>query len=169
MHKRPLLIIWIFLAGCDGGLSPTPSAEPGLSGTVYFAKNTWPGTPASPDSLVNLWIFASMDYPLDSNSVLTGILYSPPRIFVYPSLDQNLPSYVDSVQYFFPLKTAFYKYIGIIQHTQPDFNIRSFRVVGFAKSVSDSTQPLQVEIREGQIVSGVNISVNFYKLPPQPF
>jgi hypothetical protein len=169
MHKTLFLISWIFLSGCEGGLSPTPPAEPGLSGTVYFVENTWPGTPGSPDSLVNLWIFASQDYPLDSNSVLAGILYSPPRIFVYPALDQNLPFYVDSVQYFFPLKTAFYKYIGIIQHTQPDFNIRSFRVVGFAKSESDSTQPMQVEIREGQIAFGVNIYVNFHKLPPQPF
>lgn len=169
MRKTLFLISWIFLSGCDGGLSPTPPAEAGLSGTVYFAKDTWPGTPGSPDSLANLWIFASQDYPLDSNSVLAGILYTPPRIFVYPALDQNLPFYVDSVQYFFPLKTAFYKYIGIIQHTQADFNIRSFRVVGFAKSASDSTQPMQVEIHEGQIVSGVNIYVNFHKLPPQPF
>ncbi|HEY6950787.1 MAG TPA: hypothetical protein VI758_00185 [Bacteroidota bacterium] len=159
-------LVWI---GCDGGLSPTPPAKPGISGTVYFARGSWPGTPSSPDSLSNLWIFASQVYPLDSSQVLNYLTVSPLRIFLYPSIASNLPFYVDSVVYNFDLPVATYKYIGVIQHISTDLSIASFRVVGVAKDPADTTKPLQVNVVEGTIHQGININVDFHNPPAQPF
>ena len=170
MGKGILVLCTIAWMSCDGGLSPTPPPKPGLGGTVYFAKGTWPGTPTSPDSLSNLWIFASQIYPLDSSLVINGLFSNPPTIFLYPSPIDNLPFYLDSVQYFFPLPVGTYKYIGVIQHIAPDFNsIRSLRVVGFAKDPTDLALPLRSQVMDGSVTSGININVDFHTPPPQPF
>ncbi len=160
----------IVALSCDGGLSPTPPPKPGLRGTIHFASGTWPGTPASPDSLSNLWVFASQQYPLDSALVISGLFSNPPTIYLYPSFVENLPFYVDSAQYSFDLPIGLYKYIGVIQHISPDYmSIRSLRVVGFASDPTDATKPLQVMVREGMITTGININVSFHNPPPQPF
>jgi hypothetical protein len=171
MRKIFLVLFAVTLTSCNDGLSPTPPPKPGISGTVYFSKNTWPGTVASPDSLSNLWVFASQIYPLDSSLVINGLFFStPPTIFLYPSAIENLPFYVDSVQYFFPLPVGTYKYVGVIQHITPDYNsIRSLRVVGVASNLADSTEPRQVQVMAGSVSTGINISVDFHNPPPQPF
>ena len=156
--------------GCNGGLSPTPQAKPGISGTVYFAAGTWPGTPSTPDSLFNLWIFASQVYPLDSTLVLSGLFSNPPTIFLYPSIVANLPFYEDTVDYFFSLPAGTYKYIGVIQHVTPGYgSIRALRVVGVAKDPANPLQPLQVQVVDGSVSSGIDINVDFHNPPPQPF
>ncbi len=155
---------------CDGGLSPTPPPKSGISGTITFAKGSWPGTPSSPDSLSNLWIFASQVYPLDSSLVINGLISSPPTIFLYPSLTENLPFYVDSAQYFFSLPLGTYKYIGVIQHITPDFSsIRNLRIVGVAKSSADTAQLLNADVIDGYVTQGIDIKVDFHNPPPQPF
>lgn len=170
MKRWVLVLCVVSVAGCNGGLSPTPAPKPGIGGTIYFAKGTWPGTPVTPDSLANLWIFASEVYPLDSSLVVSGLFSSTPTIFLYPSFVANLPFYVDSVQYFFPLPLGFYKYIGVIQHIDPfSFSISSLRVVGVAKNPADTTQPLQVNITQGSVTTGVDLHVDFRNPPPQPF
>jgi hypothetical protein len=161
------LIVWM---GCNRGLSPTPQPKPGISGIVHFANGTWPGTPSSPDSLSNLWIFASQVYPLDSSLVFGGLFSNPPTIYLYPSTVTNLPFYVDSVEYFFPLPVGTYKYIGVIQHITVDFNsIRALRVVGLAKDPANPTTPRQAQVADGSIEPGINIDVDFHNPPPQPF
>ncbi len=168
--RRLLSVLPLFVVlACNAGLSPTPPPKPGISGTVYFANGTWPGTPTSPDSLVNLWIFASQVYPLDSSLVFNGLFSSPPTIFLYPSIVQNLPFYVDSVSYFFSVPLGAYRYIGVIQHIDASFSVRSMRVVGFARNPADTSLPLQTQVSEGTVASGVNIYVDFHNPPPQPF
>jgi hypothetical protein len=171
MRKGILVLLAIVWMSCDGGLSPTPPPKPGISGVITFAKGTWPGTPSLPDSLSNLWIFASQVYPLDSSLVVSGLfLSSPPTIYLYPSAIDNLPFYVDSVQYFFSLPVGTYKYIGVIQHIAPDFSsIRNLRVVGMAKDLADTAQPRQAKVIDGSITPGINIKVDFHNPPPQPF
>ena len=170
MKKGVLVLCAILCMSCNGGLSPTPPPTPGISGMVYFAEGTWPGTPTSPDSLSNLWIFASQVYPLDSTLVLNGLFSSPPTIFLYPSIAANLPFYQDSIQYFFPLPVGTYKYIGVIQHTSPDYSsIRTLRVVGVARNEANPSLPLTVQVLDGAVTSGVRIDVDFHNPPPQPF
>jgi len=151
---------------CEGGLAPPSVVEPGFGGTVAFAGETWP----PPDSLFNLWIVASQDYPLDSVTIFTGIFSNPPRIYVYPSLDQNLqPFYVDSISYSFFLPPAEYKYIAVVQRFRNEINARALRVVGLYGANLTSQEPLPLTVRDFEFIPGINISVNFHKLPPQPF
>jgi hypothetical protein len=170
--KRTLIALWtLALMGCNAGLSPTPAPKPGIQGTIYFAAGTWPGTPQSPDSLSNLWIFASQIFPLDSSLVFNGLLTSnPPTIFLYPSLIGSLPLYVDTLQYDFELPMGLYKYVGVIQHIGIDYySIQSYRVVGVAKDPADTSKPLMVQVTEGSANPTVNMYVDFHHPPVQPF
>jgi hypothetical protein len=167
MRYLVLIILCMLLAACDGGLAPPPPMELGFSGTVYFTPSSWPT-----DSLINLWIFASQIYPLDSAKVYSGLFASPSTIFVYPSLSGTLPFYVDSLSYSFPLHSGTYKYVGVIQQVSLDLinrGIRVFRVVGFYKGSTDSSQPGIVIVNDNYQVKGINIDVDFRNLPPQPF
>jgi hypothetical protein len=165
MRFLVLMILCLLLTACDGGLAPPPPIELGFSGTVYFTPGSWPT-----DSLINLWIFASQIYPLDSAKVYSGLFASPATIFAYPSLTSSLPFKVDSFQYSFPLHPGTYKYIGVIQQTNSVLtSIRVFRVVGFYKDPTNLSQPGTVEVNESAQVKGINIDVDFRNPPPQPF
>jgi hypothetical protein len=156
------------LVSCDGGLAPPPPVELGFSGTVYFTPGSWPT-----DSLINLWIFASQIYPLDSATAFAGLFSNPPTIFVYPSMSGSLlPFFADSIPYSFPLHSGTYKYIGVIQQVSSDLinhGIRVFRVVGFYKDPSNLLQPGSVIVNDNYQVKGINIDVDFRNPPPQPF
>lgn len=165
MKKTFPFLLCLFLFSCDGGLQPPPPTEPGIAGTLYFAKGSWP--PA--DSLQNLWLFASQDYPLDSAKVFEGIFNYPFRIFLHPSLTESLPFFIDSWRYSFKLPPATYPYVGVLQQVRPDYSIRSFRVVGFLKDPSDSTKPRTVTVKNDEIVTDLNIISDFRNPPPQPF
>jgi hypothetical protein len=164
-----LIIFCLFLAGCDGGLAPLPPAEPGFSGTVYFAPGSWPPT----DSLVSIMIFASKIYPLDSATTVSGLFSDPPMIFVYPSMSESLrPFFTDSISYVFPLRSGIYNYIGVVQQISSDVlhsSIRVFRVVGFYKNPANLSQPGNVTVNDSSQVKDINIQVDFRNPPPQPF
>jgi hypothetical protein len=168
MRAIALIILCLLFAACDGGLAPPPPVELGFSGTVHFTPGSWPT-----DSLISLWIFASKVYPLDSAKVYSGLFTTPNTIFLYPSVTQSLPlSEVDSLSYSFPLSSGTYKYIGVIQQVSPDLinrGIRIFRVVGFYKDSTNSSQPGIVIVNDNYQVKGVNIDVDFRNPPPQPF
>ncbi len=167
MRYLILIILCLLIAACDGGLAPPPPLELGFSGTVHFAPGSWPT-----DSLINLWIFASQIYPLDSAKVYSGLFASPNTIFVYPSLSGTLPFYIDSLSYSFPLHSGTYKYIGVIRQTSFDLagqGIRALRVVGFYKDSTDSSKPGIVNVNDNYQIKGINIDVDFRNPPPQPF
>jgi len=165
MKKILLAALVVSSLSCDHGLAPPPPVEPGFGGTVYFEKGTWP----SPDSLVNLWVFASEIYPLDSVKVFQGLLSDPPSIYVYPAFDRNLPLFVDSVSYTFNLPPGTYRYVGILQRMASDIDVHSLRVVGVYGTADSPPLPIPVIVSESNFVAGVNIRVNFRKPPPAPF
>ena len=163
--KLWLIILFVaLLVSCEGGLEPVPPIEPGFGGTITFANN-WPPL----DSLVNLWVFASQIYPLDSTIVFSGLFGQPPRIFVYPTDKDHIALNVNSVSYDFPLPPETYRYVGIVQRFRNDLSVRSFRVVGFYFNPLIPDQPLNVVVRDGQKSVGINMFVDFQNLPPQPF
>ena len=169
MKSASLLIIAVFFFSCDHGLAPPSnveqSVEPGFGGTLYFEKGTWP----SPDSLFNLWVFASQVYPLDSTKVFQGLFSSPPTIYLYPAFDKDLPFFVDSVSYSFKLPVATYKYVGVIQRFAIDLTVRNLKVVGMYGNNATPPIPIEVTVRDGEFTSGVTFRVDFRKPPPQPF
>jgi hypothetical protein len=168
LHKMkflPITIICILLIGCDRGLEPTPPADLGFAGTVYFTGQ-WPPS----DSIVSLWVFASQVYPLDSTKVISGLLFTPRMIFLYPSMSQSLPINTDSIDYSFLLPAGTYKYVGVIQQISAISNgIRAFRVVGFYPDSINNSQPGLVVVNEKEQVKGITINVDFDNPPPQPF
>jgi len=166
MMKHLLVLSTAFLiASCETGLTPPPEVEPGFGGTVYFEKGTWP----PPDSLLNLWLFASQIYPLDSAKVFSGLFANPPLIYLYPAIDQDLPFSVDSVSYAFKLPPASYKYVGVLQRFANEFSARALRVVGVYGTTGEPPLPIPVIVSEYQFIGGIDIKVNFHKPPPQPF
>ncbi|MCX6135843.1 MAG: hypothetical protein NTU47_18725 [Ignavibacteriales bacterium] len=165
MKKLLLVAIVISSLTCDHGLEPPPNVTPGFGGTIYFGKGTWPAA----DSLVNLWLFASQLYPLDSLKVFTGLFSDPPTIYLYPATDKNLPLFVDSVSYVFNLPPGTYKYVGVLQHVANDINASSLRVVGVYGTSDVPPLPIPIIVNENNFQAGVNVRVNFRKPPPQPF
>jgi len=165
MKRILFLVLAALILSCDHGLAPPPAVEPGFGGTIYFEKGSWP----SADSLVNLWVFASQVYPLDSLKVFQGLFSNPPSIYLYPGFDKNLPFFADSVSYSFNLPPATYFYVGVIQRISNDINIRSMKVVGMYGTSDSPPLPIPVVVNESDFLPGVNIRVNFRKPPPQPF
>ena len=159
----------LFFLSCDHGLELPPLIEPGFGGTIHFAQGTWP--PPSSDSLQNLWLFASQIYPLDSTKVVAGLTSNPPKIYVYPSLAENLPFFVDSVAYAIHVPPGTYHYIGVIQRYRPglSFDIKNFRIVGIVENPTTPGLPRSVTVREYEFFGGIDVFVDFYHLPPQPF
>ncbi|MGB2869386.1 MAG: hypothetical protein WBD36_13105 [Bacteroidota bacterium] len=159
----------LFFLSCDHGLELPPLIEPGFGGTIRFAQGTWP--PATSDSLQNLWLFASQIYPLDSTNVLAGLTSNPPKIYVYPSLVENLPFFVDSVVYAIHVPPGTYRYIGVIQRYKPGLisDVSNYRIVGIVEDPTTPGQPRSIAVRDYEFSAGVDISVDFYHLPPQPF
>jgi len=169
MKSASILIIAAFFLSCDHGLAPPSTVEHGVEsgfgGTLYFEKGTWP----SPDSLFDLWVFASQKYPLDSTMVFQGLFSDPPTIYLYPALDKDLPFFVDSVSYSFKLPAATYKYVGVIQRFAIDLAVRNLRVVGLYGTNQTPPVPIAVTVKNGEFTSGITFRVNFRKPPPQPF
>jgi hypothetical protein len=167
---RPVLTILLpvlaLVAGsCDEGLAPPP-VQPGLRGSITVASSTsWP--PA--DSVQGLWLFASLQYPLDSTKVITGVLMEPRTIFLYPSLAESLPYGVDSVAFRMDLAPGTYPYVGVIQQLRPELLVRNFRVVAMLEDPANPGQPLAVTVSPGRVVEGLRLRINFTSPPPQPF
>jgi hypothetical protein len=165
MKKLLLVAVAVLALSCDHGLEPPQATEPGFGGTIFFEKGTWP----APDSLVNLWLFASQQYPLDSTKIFTGLFSNPPTIYLYPATDKNLPFFVDSVSYRFNLPPGTFKYVGVLQHAANDISVSSLRVVGLYGTNDVPPLPIPIIVSEFNFTAGVNIKVNFRKPPPQPF
>lgn len=154
--------VWLLAQSCDGGLT-LPEVEPGIAGTITVVS-PWPPE----DSVKTLWLFASQIYPLDSATVVSGIIQG--TIVVYPSLNQSLPYNVNVQSFRFPLQPATYLYIGVLQRFGSSFvDPKSYRVVGVLEDPGNPLLPRAVTVRPEEEITGLMIIVDFYDLPPQPF
>ena len=64
---------------------------------------------------------------------------------------------------------ATYKYVGVLQHFTNDVAVSALRVVGLYGTNDTPPIPIPVIVNEGSFTPGIDIRVNFRKLPPQPF
>jgi hypothetical protein len=153
------------LTSCDDGLTP-PVLEPGMAGSISVAPSAnWPDA----DSVAGLWLIASLQYPLDSTKVITGVLIEPRTIFLYPSIGESLPYGMDSVDFRFPLAPGTYRYVGVIQQIRPELLVSNFRVVAMLEDPDHPGQPLPITVGPRQMVEGLRITIDFGSPPPQPF
>lgn len=163
MKKNLLVIIFlIFCQACDHGLAPPPpeKIEQGILGTIYYIGNF-------PDSLrEHRLIAAKMNRKFRSmNEILNLILSGSDSIQIYPSITQSpLPlQKVDSINYRFVLQPAVYKYIAVVQTTGAILDSTKWKVVGVY-----SAKP-EIEVKIGQFIENVDITVDYDNLPIQPF
>lgn len=164
MRPALAILLLVLVAGCNAGLEPPPP-EPGIGGEILFVQNSWPPL----DSLQGLWLFASKEYPLDSSRVITGVLLEPRFIYLYPSLSESLPFFIDRVRFVFPLEPGVYPYVGVIQQIRSELLVSNFRVVSVLSIPDNDTIPRTVSITDGRFVDGLTLQVDFDNPPPQPF
>jgi len=158
-----LAIAFLVMLSCDGGLTLPPDTEPGLTG-VITVQGPWPPV----DSVKTLWIFASQIFPIDSSKVASGIITN--QILLYPSIAESLPYNFISLSFNFALPPATYYYVGILQRFGDNLlDPNSYRVVGVFSDSTSAGIPKTVTVHEYEVVSGINMAVDFYNLPPQPF
>lgn len=163
MKLLSFICVSLLVLSCDGGLSLPPDVEPGIAGTMTVS-GPWPPE----DSVKTLWLFASQIFPIDSSKVVTGILDG--RIVVYPSFTGSLPYNFNSQPFQMALPPSRYLYIGVLQrHGDTPFDPGSYRVVGVLWDEGNPTEPRVLSVRDFEVTSGLNLQIDFYNLPPQPF
>jgi hypothetical protein len=152
--RLALLVAAIVPGACDHGLSPDSS---GFSGKVAVSS-AWP--PA--DSLFDFRVVAFREYPPADilASVLAGKVDFSDRLLL------NVPeqSYIlrkDGL-------SGTYKYI-IVAQQYADNPLLHWRVVGVYARDGDVSRPTPLTLEPGRVIGSIDITVDFTKLPPQPF
>jgi hypothetical protein len=147
---------------CDKGLSPpdTPQEKSGISGTVYFQN--WPPL----DSLFDIRVVIFQEYPPQN---IVGEIISG-RAFLYPSLNDTfrIPFNIDSLFYAIELEPATYEYLVVAHQFGTDL-YNDWQVVGQYDNTPQDSLPTTIHLDEGQLLTDLNIWVDFDNLPPQPF
>jgi hypothetical protein len=151
-----VLVISIVIASCDFGLTPVVQ-DPGFEGTIRI-RSAWP--PA--DSVQTFVVIAFRSYPPGNilEEVLSGrALYSEPL-----KKDTSVVHYrIQRAD----LMGSF-SYVVVAQQYGPDIQA-NWKVVGVYTTTGDNTRPSPVDLAGGMYVKGVDMDVDFYNLPPQPF
>jgi hypothetical protein len=157
-----VLVVSAILSGCDKGLDPNAVTEPGFGGMITYIGPLPPS-----DSLKDLRIVAVPYFPVDT-------LFQP---LILKVIDGVIPFSGDirsgaesgkSVPYEMFLKPQTYYYIAIVQQFGLDV-FSQWKVVSvYQVSPSDPT-PKVLKVEDGKFISNINFTVDFYRLPPQPF
>ncbi len=154
-------------------VSPTetlvaPNGPFGFSGVILF-KN-WP----SPDSVQELRLLASRELPSDSVSFFNayfvgqGAFYPPVG---QPNLLHLMMYQADSIQYSFTsddtnLQATTYKYIAVAWRYSPNL-FTDWKPCGVYSVGPQPFAPTPVQMVSNQVISNVNINVDFKNTPPR--
>lgn len=165
MRRLSLVLssLLLMLAGCDhGGLDPTVTQEPGFSGQIQFL-----GRRPAVDSLKDLRVVAVPYYPIDTTfqlvilKVLDGTIAFGTELTSFAASD--LP-----VRYELRVEPKTYPYVAIVQQYGADV-FSQWRVVGVYGYSSAHPAPSPVMVRDGELTTSIDLTVDFDHLPPQPF
>lgn len=157
-----LFLLIVLLPACDQGLDPDAVSEPGFGGTITYAGAFPPA-----DSLRDLRIVAVPYYPIDTLfqpiilKVVNGIIPFSADLRTAAVPGQSIP-------YSMFLKPKTYYYIAVVQQYGID-PFSQWKVVGVHTAAPADTVPKAVSVPDGMFVRNVDITVDFYRLPPQPF
>ena len=149
-----------FFSGCENhGLSPNDaSADPGFGGIITFISALPPS-----DSLKDLRVVAFRNYP-PQNIILD--VTSGKAVYTDSTIAQTSVTVRYQIQNSNTI--GMFKYIVVVQ--QYGTNIfTDWRVVGVYSKINDKTVPGSIEISGNSFLDHIDIPVDFYNLPPQPF
>lgn len=129
----------------------------GFGGTITVTS-TWP--PA--DSLMDLRVVAFRHYPP------TGILedFLAGRVEFSDALQMNVRAQDYAIRK--DTLRGTFAYVVVAQQYGPN-PFEHWRVVGVHTVPGTAWTPAPVLLEAGTVRQGVNVTVNFYHLPPQPF
>lgn len=167
MRKEILLSIVVLLSifsACDqSGLNPNEYQEPGFSGSITVV-----GLIPPRDSVRDLRVVAVPYYPVDTTVAdLIDKILNKQVIPFSESLSNNVAPNT-TIQYQMFVKPKTYHYVAVAQLY--GINVfQDWRVVGIYGYSPSTPTPAPVVVVEGQMTKNINITVNFYNLPPQPF
>lgn len=144
---------------CEQGLEPEPPPKYGISGTVHLTN--WP----SADSVIDLRVVAFKQYP--SGDIIGDVLQGKAKF-----TPQTLGPYgAASIPYELilePLPPGIFEYIAVAQQFGPNI-LRDWRAVGIYEDTGDTSRvPLPLFVPANEILSGVDIWVDFRNPPPPP-
>ncbi len=152
-------MLLFFITACNEGLQPQPPVEKSfISGLITYVngKDKWP----PPDSVIEIRVVAFKNYPPKDiiAEITNGNAY----------FTEALPKFVDTSSYMLeiskPPQTI--KYLVVAQQYGSLFEWRS---IGVWTLSGDNTKPSSITIEPGKTYTGLNITVDFDNLPPQPF
>lgn len=165
MNKIFFLIISIIfinlIVSCDKGLQPIEESKTALvKGKVHFTSgiNSWPVE----DSLKDLRVAFFKSFP-DSSNILNDFVSGNLKF-----TNNSLEYFKDSVDYELLIEElpANFEYIAVVQNYG---GILDWKVVGLYSENNDNRTPKRIQIIENREFNNVNIYVDFYNLPKQPF
>ena len=155
--------LFVFAGGCTGGLDP--EAIPGeakIFGTVTYTGDLhrWP----PPDSIVDLRVVAFQEVP-EKITDIAEALANGRLFFSSQTLDRNVSSsgYLLTI----PNAPVTLRYIALVQLYSTNLS-RDWRFLGVYTAGGSSHGPSVLQVKPGATYSGIDITVDFSKLPPQP-
>lgn len=150
-------IIVFFVISCQEGLSPLNQPKTAyISGylIVISGKESWP----PPDSTLELRVVAFKDFPPKDiiNEIISGNAY----------YTDTLPRFNDSVSFLLKIDNPPVR-INYLASVLRYGKIMEWKILGFYSS--DGKNPKSLSINSGDSLTNINIFIDFYNLPPQPF
>lgn len=145
------------LTSCDdNGLSPLRQ-RPGFGGTITVNP---PWSP--PDSLFDLRVIAFPNYPPDD--ILTEIAAGTALISEPLEFNVNTQSYLISAEGI----SGTFQYVVVAQQYGESI-LENWRAVGVFTLTNDWTVPSAITLNGSTYLPNIDITIDFYNLPPQPF
>ena len=163
-------INWIFLiptlfllSRCDPGLDPNEAANniastPGFGGIVRIVSALPPT-----DSLRDLRVVAFRNYPPKDI-----VLEVATKQAVFTDSTLNFKDKIISYKIQQAEVIGEFKYVVVAQQYGANI-LTDWRVVAVYTITSDITKPASINIPAGIFLNNINMDVDFYNLPPQPF
>jgi hypothetical protein len=154
-----ILFLTLCLNACQEGLTPEfGKKEANIYGKLIVVSgiNSWP----PPDSALELRVVAFKEYPPKDiiGEILSGNAY----------FTDTLPRFVDTIPFSLKIDTppVELKYIvGALRYG----SILEWKVIGVYTTDTSSKNPTSIYVKRGDVINDVNIFVDFYNLPKQPF
>jgi hypothetical protein len=154
--RAVLLAALLLVGGCGDGLTPEMGLV-GFEGRVTVASAFPPA-----DSVLTLRVVAARSYPpkdilgeyIAGRLVFSDALVYNTRTQTYTILQNDL--------------TGIFEYVCIAQQYGPN-PFSQWRVVGVYSLSGDKTKYSPVDFGSGRYLRGIDMTVDFYDLPPQPF
>ncbi len=154
-----LIVSFVGGTACQDGLSPDFGKKEGnIYGNLIIVSGTdsWP----SPDSALELRVVAFKEYPPKD---IIGEIVSGNAYFT-----DTLPRFVDTIPFSLKIDTppVELKYIvGALRYG----SLVQWKVIGVYTLDTSSKQPATIFVQRGDLINKINIYVDFYNLPEQPF